>query len=116
MSNTSREYRDWTCDGCGETDSIEITSTSGVVPRGWGQMLHASRVMALEGILHKRVDLCPECYEAVKSIADGTFTDRVEGVMHSAFQEGVEACELGVSDNPYKKFVESEKEEVNDVS
>lgn len=116
MSNSSREFRDWTCDGCGETDSIEITSTSGIVPRGWGQMLHASRVTDLERVLYKRIDLCPECYEAVKFIADGTFSVRVEDAMHNAFQEGVEACELGVSDNPYKKFVESEKEEVTDVS
>ena len=112
MSSSSREYRDWTCDGCGDTDSIEITSTGGVVPRGWGHMLHASRVTVLERILHKRIDLCPECYEAVKFIADGTFTARFEGVMHGAFQEGVEACELGVTNNPYKKFVESEEEGV----
>ena len=116
MSSSSREYRDWTCDGCGETDSIETTNTSGTVPRGWGQMLHASRVADLGRVLHKRIDLCPECYGTVKFITDGTFAARVEDAIHNAFQEGVEACELGVSDNPYKKFVESEKEEVNDVS
>lgn len=116
MSNSERAYRDWTCDGCGGTDSIEVTSTSGVVPRGWGQMLHASIVTDLERIPHKRIDLCPECNEAVKFIADGTFAARVEDAMHNAFQEGVEACELGVSDNPYKRLVKPEDEGTFDVS